>query len=98
MSWQNSGLGYGMPVRHPKVTDDNAKTIPKELRYTSDDFKTFRSPVGILKRTQLENNMNWARACEITGIKNKQGQFIFGAPAGWLESKSNSISHRGSSF
>lgn len=109
-SWQNSGAGYGMPVLHPSPFDRDAQSIPKELRYTKDDFDNFRSPEGILKGVQVRNDVNFSRGGRtIRGADVVDGRikavsvpiggiYQFGAPAGWIESKSYGALHRGSSI
>lgn len=98
-SWQNSGAGYGMPVLTPSPYDDNAKSIPKDLRPTEKDVKNLRSPEGIMKGIELQNNLNFSTGGNNLEVKkNSQGIYTRGAPAGWIQSKSNSLPYRGSSL
>ncbi len=109
-SWQNSGAGYGMPVLNASPLNPDAQTIPKELRYTKQDFENLRSPQGVLKGVQMRNDNNFSRAGRtIRGadMVNRRitpvsipigGIYQFGAPAGWIESKSNTLPYRGSSI
>ena len=98
-SWQNSGAGWGMPVLNPSPYESNAQSVPKELRPTKEDMNNVVSPDGILKGIELENNVNFSRGGQtIRGKKNSEGVYTMGAPAGWVESKSNRLPYRGSSL
>jgi len=110
-SWQNSGAGYGMRVLHPSPLSPNAQSIPKELRYTEQDFDKLRSPQGVLKGVETRNVDNFSRGgrtirgadvvdgrIKSVSIPIGGGTYQFGAPAGWIESKSNSLPYRGSSI
>ncbi len=97
--WQNTGAGWGMPVLNPSPLAEHAKQVPKEIRYTPKDFKDMRSPEGITKGLQLQQNSNFSRGgMTVRGQDLRGTQYQYGAPAGWIESKSYGALHRGSSI
>ena len=99
MSWQNSGAGFGMPVLQPNPLAETSKQVPKDLRYTKKDFKDYNSPDDILKNVgERLVDMFSRNGEEIDGIKNKQGEYVLGEPAGWIKSKSIGGLHRGTSY
>jgi len=98
-SWQNSGAGFGMSVLTPSPYDKDAQSVPKELRYTKEELKNDISPVEILKGVQTHNNVNFSLGGQtIRGVKNSEGVYTRGAPAGWVESKTNRLPYKGSSI
>lgn len=65
-TWQNSGLGFGMPVLEPSPTAKNALSIPKALRPTQPDMRQRLSNAEILAKEQGQNNYNFSMDGSLT--------------------------------